>query len=155
MLLNCVISFLYMRVLNIIFRKYFFFSFLHYFYFYFFYFFFVWSVRTVFLFVWTVQQFSLDVPASSLDMRFSAISYMALRPDSFSDMFGWETLEGYITFPPAPHDILFLSFDFLLVCTILFGFSRASLTCSCLFVISLHHRYVSLPFYWFLLSFYA
>jgi hypothetical protein len=46
------------------------------------------------LFVQTVQQFSPDVPASSPDMHFSSIPYMALCPDGSSDTFGRGTLEG-------------------------------------------------------------
>jgi hypothetical protein len=88
MLLNCIIIFLYMRVLKIIFGKYFSTLFPSIFQL------FVWSVRTVALYVRTVRQVCPDIPNLGQDMRFSAISYLALRPDDISDTSGQWTLEG-------------------------------------------------------------
>jgi hypothetical protein len=51
--------------------------------------------------------------------------------------------------------LTFSLFFFLSFVCFSLSFSRAFLTCSCLFVISLHPRYVSLPFFTFLFSFYA
>jgi hypothetical protein len=149
MLLNYVINFLYMRVLKIIFGKYFFAIFLIFF-----------SllceasrrwfcmsgrwgrfVRTFLIQVWTcalVRYLTWHYVQTALVIRLDG---EPLRVKSHSP---------YAARHFSPSLWIFLS-----VCAILFGFSHASLTCSCPFVISLHPRYDSFPFYWFFLSFYA
>jgi hypothetical protein len=51
--------------------------------------------------------------------------------------------------------LLSFSLAFGRLCIIFLSFSHAFLTCSCAFVIYLHPRYVSPPFFMFLFSFYA
>jgi hypothetical protein len=89
MLLHCVISFLYMRVLKNIFGKYFF----SYFFLCFSAFLCEASGRWFFL-SGRCGSFRPDVPTSSPDVRISAVSYVALRLDGVSDTSGRGTLEG-------------------------------------------------------------
>jgi hypothetical protein len=85
----------------------------------------------VVLFVWTVRQVCSDIPYSGADVRFSGISYVALRQDGISNT------SGHF----SPSLLIFCQFV-----RFFFGFSCASLTCSCLFAISLHPKYDSFPF---------
>jgi hypothetical protein len=98
-----------------------------------------------------VRLFRSDIPVSGSEARKSAgLLRGKLRPDGISDLSGRGSLQGYIAFHPCATRHFSLSLLLLFVVCVFFF---EPFTCSCLFVISLHPRYVSLHFFTFLFSF--
>jgi hypothetical protein len=143
MLLNYVISFLYMSVLKIFFGKYFFCSF----FLYFLGFLCEVSGRWFYLSerwgrcVWT---FLIQVRTCAL------VRYLTWHYVRTVNPWGLNRIIPCTTRLPHIFSLFCCRFVHFSL-----HFSCACPTCSCPFVISLHPRYDYVPFYWFLLIFYA
>jgi hypothetical protein len=144
MLLHCVISFLYMRVLKNIFGKYFFS-----------YFFLCFSA---FLCEASGRWFFLSGRCGSFVRTFLLQVQTCALVRSLTWHYVWTALVIRLDGEPLRVKSLFplcrttssFSFFYLIFCQLCdfsLDFSPPFLKCTCLFVISLHPRYISLPFY--------